>query len=147
MNIWSKTGKIKILALIRNKISKNVSIRKDAKNVEFPSIWLELTATNKKPIVIAGFYRQWSSKGDKSEKMQIKQVKDFAIQIESIAKKCNRVIITGDANLCSLKWNDEKYIKENIAIHIKNAIEQCGLTNQPIGNTYMHRVSFCIRYH
>ena len=59
--------------------------------------------------------------------MQIKQVKDFAIQIETVAKKCNRVIITGDANLCSIKWNEEKYVKGNIAIHIKNAVGQCGL--------------------
>ena len=51
--------------------------------------------------------------------------------------QCNRVIITGDGNLCSLKWKEEKYVKNNIAIHFKNAIEQCGLFNQPIGNTYM----------
>ena len=69
--------------------------------------------------------------------MQIKQVKDFAIQIETVAKKCNWVIITGAANLCSIKWNVEKYVKGNIAIHIKNAVEQCGLLNQLIGNTYI----------
>ena len=44
-----------------------------------------------------------------------------------MAKTCHRVIITGDANLCALKWNEEKYNKQNIAVHFKISIEQCGL--------------------
>ena len=105
-----------------NNIAQNIKVKEEVMSSEFPSIWFQLESPNGKPICIAGFYRQWSHNGDKSE---------------TVTKKCNRVIITGDANLCALKWNDEKYLKNNIAIHYKNAIEQCGLFNQPIGNTFL----------
>ena len=54
-----------------------------------------------------GFYRQWSFAGDTSERMQINQMKNFAIQIETISKKCDRLIITVDANLFAFKWDKE----------------------------------------
>ena len=51
----------------------------------------------------------WSHKGDKSETMQITQAKEFASQIEAATNKYSKVIITGDANLCSRKWNEDNY--------------------------------------
>ena len=74
-------------------------------SAKFPSIWLELTESNKSPICIAGFYRQWSSSTDKSEKMQIEQIKIFANQIDEKSKEYDKLIITGDSNLCANKWS------------------------------------------
>ena len=54
--------------------------------------------------------------------MQVDQIKVFADQIEVVSKKCKKIIITGDANLCTLKWNEENYLKKNVAFHLKNAI-------------------------
>ena len=51
--------------------------------------------------------------------MQVDQIKVFADQIEVVSKKCKKIIITGDANLCTLKWNEENDLKKNFAFHLK----------------------------
>ena len=70
----SNNEKIRIIALVENEMANNTVLRKEVMSTEFPSIWLQTKSTNEKPICIAGFYRQWSFKGDKSEKMQIDTV-------------------------------------------------------------------------
>ena len=37
---------------------------------------------------------------------QVKNIELFNSQIEKVSAKYNNVIILGDANLCSDKWND-----------------------------------------
>ena len=65
---------------------------------EFPSIWLQSKNANGKTTLIAGFYREWSQNGKDSEDDQI-----FVKQIEAGSNITNRVLILGDANLCTLK--------------------------------------------
>ena len=62
----SNNEKIRIIALVENEMANNTVLRKEVMSTEFPSIWLQTKSTNEKPICIAGFYRQWSFKGDKS---------------------------------------------------------------------------------
>ena len=41
------------------------------------------------------------------QKMQIEQIKIFANQIDEKSKEYDKLIITGDSNLCANKWNNE----------------------------------------
>ena len=43
----------------------------------------------------------------------------------------------GDANFCARKWNDPKFTHRNIAIHLKNMIQQCDLQIHDVGLTYL----------
>ena len=55
-----------------------------------------------------------------------------------MAKKSRKLIITGDANLDSSKWNDEKFLYKSIASPLRNCLEQNGIKNDDsIGNTYL----------
>ena len=74
----------------------------------------------------------------KSDALQIEQMKIFADQIDRVAKKSRKLIITGDANLDSSKWNDEKFLYKSIASPLRNCLEQNGIKNDDsIGNTYL----------
>ena len=77
------------------------------------------------------------SSTDKSEKMQIEQIKIFANQIDEKSKEYDKFIITGDSKLCANKSNNVDYTKKKIANPLKNAIEQNGLTVYPVENTYL----------
>ena len=65
----SKNDKIRTVALVSNEVSKNIKVKKEVMSEDFPSIWLEMSASNSNPICVAGFYRQWSHKGDKTKRL------------------------------------------------------------------------------
>ena len=63
-------------------------------------------------------------------------MENFATQIEKASEKPCNIIILGDANLCSKKWNDSGYVNKNVAEILKNMLEQEGLECLDIGLTY-----------
>ena len=46
------------------------------------------------------------------------------------------MIIMGDANLCSQKWNNVKFLNKNVSIPLRNVLDQNGLINKEVGVTY-----------
>ena len=52
------------------------------------------------------------------------------------AENCKRIIIMGDANICAKKWADPKRKKNKVADCLKNMIEECGLMNLDLGETF-----------
>ena len=57
-------------------------------------------------------------------------------QVEKASEKSCHTVILGDANLCSLKWNDPGFVNKNVAEVLKNMLEQEGLQSLEIGLTY-----------
>ena len=53
------------------------------------------------------------------------------------SKEKKAVLITGDANLCAQKWNEEGFRYKPLATELKSTIAQCGLTNIEMGMTYI----------
>ena len=103
---------------------------------DFPSIWLKFTQPNKVSTRIAGFFREWNHLGDKTEKSQIDQILKFTDQIDKASKDKSRIIITGDANLCTLKQLDNGFLHKNVSIPLQNCLTRCGLVVNQIGLTY-----------
>ena len=94
------------ICLIKEMWAKKVIIREDLMTCDFPSIWLEIKEENCKPTVLAGFYREWTQNGDNTEVAQVERIEKFCNQIDiANESECN-MIIMGDANLCSHKWNN-----------------------------------------
>ena len=136
----NNTDQIRIIALLRTSLEENIKIKNEIMCEEFPSIWFEQSEANKANTYFAGFYRQWSYKGVKSESLQIRQIKIFANQIDIVSRITNKIIIIGDANLDSTTWNNENFLNKKIAVPLKNSLEQNGMLNDDsIGNTY-----FCV---
>ena len=105
---------------------------------DFPSIWIELLELGKKKKqIIGGFYRVWNHKNDKTEKGLIERINIFTDQIDrAAAEKNTRILITGDADLDSNKWDSVHFSGHNVAILLKAALNRNGHSYKNIGNTY-----------
>jgi exonuclease III len=57
--------------------------------------------------------------------VKISQLKKFTKQIEHATSDGSKVIITGDANLCAMRWNETNYTHKNIANPLKNLLKKC----------------------
>ena len=94
---------LRIIALIEEELSKNVKIREDLMSTEFPSIWIEVRKKNEKGILIGGFYREWTHKGNKSEEDQLRNIEILTEQIERATNENKELLLLGDANICTMK--------------------------------------------
>ena len=98
---------------------------------------LELKENNVKSTLFAGFYREWSHNGLKSKEIQIKGISVFAAQIElATRRKTTNVIIIGDANLCTEKWDNAKLLHKKVSTILRNALEPNDLVSNNVGITY-----------
>ena len=55
-------------------------------------------------------------------------MENFASQMEKASENPCQIVILGDANLCSQKWNDPGFINKNVEEVLKNmykGMEQC----------------------
>ena len=48
-----------------------------------------------------------------------------------------KIVIIGDVNLCSFKWNDSDFKLKTIAEEIKGTLAQCGMINVELGHMYL----------
>ena len=100
-NRISESSKIRIIALVKENITGQIKIRRDLMSNTFPSIWLELNNQIQKNILIAGFYRQWSSETCNKAEAELQGMDIFTDQIELAFNKVKNTIIMRDANLCA----------------------------------------------
>jgi hypothetical protein len=113
-----------------------IKVRKDLMSAEFPSIWLEVLDKHKSGTIVGGFYRQWSSNGIRSTELQVREIELFCNQINKAAVANDRIIVTGDANLCSSNWQKVDYDKKVIANPLIQCLNRNGLDIQNAGFTY-----------
>ena len=132
----SENEKIRVVAFIKEDVESQIIVKENLMSFEVPSIWLELKAEHSVPFIICGVYREWAHNFDSSEAAQIKQMEEFASQIDAANETYEKVIITGDINLCSSKWADVNYLRKNIARPLLECINQHGLIIADIGVTY-----------
>ena len=103
---------------------------------DIPSIWLEFKSEHAVPMAICGVYREWSHNGDTTEASQVKQIEKFTTQIDEANACFEKIIITGDINLCSNKWAEISYIRKNISRPLLECLNQHGMSLADIGTTY-----------
>ena len=128
---------LRIVCLVKEIWHSKMVVREDLMCTGFPSIWLEINEENKKPTILGGFYREWTQNGDKTEAAQIKRIEVFSKQIKEANKTNCDMLIMGDANLCSTKWNNHDFLNKNVAIPLKITLDQCGLLSNDVGITYL----------
>ena len=58
-------------------------------------------------------------------------------QFEQADSENKKIIVLGDANLCSTKWNDHDFKLKIVAEEIKSTLAQCGMVNIELGHTYL----------
>ena len=72
-------------------------------------------------------YRVWSHNGANSESSQLTRLDLLAKQIENASSKFKDVVIMGDANLDSNKWNDDKFLHKKAASALKDTLNSNNL--------------------
>ena len=132
----SESDVTRILCLVDESLANQVLIRNDLSSNDFPSLWIEVENTTGKNIICGGFYREWAPGGDNSIPAQTKSMQVFTSQIEKAAAENKSIIITGDANLCSEKWDTPDFKHKTVADELRETLTQCGLINIPLGYTY-----------
>ena len=108
----------------------------DLASTDFPSLWIEIENTAGRNFICGGFYREWAPRGIKSVPTQVEAIQCFTNQIERAAAENKIIVIVGDANLCSEKWNSPTYAHKQVADELKDTLVQCGLHMIPLGITY-----------
>ena len=67
---------------------------------------------------------------------QVERIKNLTSQVDNASKISNRVIVMGDMNLCSRKWNLDKFKDKTVAEIWKSSLEENGLTCRYLGDTF-----------
>jgi exonuclease III len=127
---------VRIIALVKDAQGLDIKVRHDLMSKTFPSIWLEAQDKHRAKSLIGGYYRQWSVNGKLTVPEQITQIEEFCEQINSAGKETKKIIVTGDANLCTKKWLAEDYDRKSVAQPLLHCLEQNGLRVQDIGMTF-----------
>ena len=127
---------LRIICLVKNEVFSQINEVEMLMSPEFPSIWLEYRNQKGTKYLISGFYRGWSNDGVTNEAEQIKRLGIFNQQMELATEKCKRVIILGDANVCSIKWANPNKKTNKVAELLMNKVEECGMTNMELGVTF-----------
>ena len=113
------TEKIRIIGLVEEEMRNITKVRNDLMTKEFPSIWLEITRSKQKNLLICGFYREWTRNGNNSENEQSVRLKILINQMERATNEKKTIIMLGDANLCADQWDEETYYQFKLAAELK----------------------------
>ena len=130
-------NKVRIIALRKNNASVDICARKDLMSPDFPSIWMEAKIENKKSILIGGFYREWTQVGSRTDHEQCRILETLTDQMTKANTEGKRVVMLGDANLDSLKWENKEYTHNKVAKEMQNALASNGMVNMDVGNTFL----------
>ena len=134
--ISSDNKAIRMLCLVKSKLMEAVKICDELMSEKFPSIWLELKLAGMKKTIIGGCYREWNRNGLDSISDQVKRINILCDQFDKATLLTNRIIILGDMNLCSRKWNQDKFKDKSVADILKNSLVENGLTCRLLGDTF-----------
>ena len=126
-----KTAEVQNVArlVIFVKESVNVTILTEYMDTEVAAIWLKCGARGRKPVFIAGMYREhkflFQGPETGTERAQYERFIKF-VNTWKLATPNKEVIILGDLNLDILKWNIQEYPQKKLVDKVKLDIEMSG---------------------
>ena len=134
--ISATNGLVRLICLVRTSLMEAVKICDEIMTDTFPSIWLEINLAGMKKTVIGGYYREWNNNGLDSIPEQVKRMNILTTQIDKAAGISSRIIMLGDMNLCSRKWNQDKFKDKRVAEILRSSLEENGLVCRYLGDTF-----------
>ena len=127
---------VRIVCLARNDTDVKFKLRPDLMSSQFSSIWVECRTSSSKKYLMGGCYREWTKNGDDSIEGQKARLHILLDQIGEASRECERVLIVGDMNLCSEKWNEKNYRYKSLSDPLLATLDTYGLNIANIGLTY-----------
>ena len=103
---------------------------------KIPTIWIEIPKLDGGKILMCGHYREWDHSGEKSIDDQLQRIRVLIDQVERAIEETRHVLIIGDMNMCSKKWDDGDYRIKTVTDEWQSAIARCGIEHFDVGDTY-----------
>ena len=126
-------NKVRLAVFVKTELMSKLKIRRDLMTTEIPTIWLELTGHRK--VMICAVYREWSPK-DGSSAAASEAMDSLCSQIRKAATLSKNIIVMGDINLCSEKWNSSTYQHRGLSVKFRECLSEAGFTQIEVGMTY-----------
>ena len=131
----SVTGVTRVLTFVKEDLMPHVRVREDLMNDCIPTVWLDFKKDKQKSLLLGFYYREWSPSRNSSMEAQLEALTELMRQIHK-ATETKDVILMGDMNLCSQKWNDTNYRYKSLSQPLQDCLAECGLESQDVGLTY-----------
>ena len=130
-------SKVRVMILVKEWLAPHVQLREDLMTEDFSSIWISISPfITGKRYNLCAFYREWNSNGNVSNSAQSERIQIFLEQIGKATVRNDRVLIMGDLNLCSNKWDDKNYPHKSLADEWRSGIAKYGMQHINLGSTY-----------
>ena len=128
--------KVRIVCLVRQDPEIKYAMRDDLMSAKIPTIWVEYRTNTNNKFLIGGCYREWTNDGDDSIDGQKKRMSVLVDQINMAYGDCGRVVMVGDMNLCTTKWDEGNYRYKSIAEPLRTTLTTNNLQIANLGLTY-----------
>lgn len=133
----STNNKTRVLILVKDWLAPHVQLMEDLMTPNFSSIWLKIsTAILGKAFNFCAIYREWSSEGDNSHSSQLDRINTFLQQVEKASSGDDGIIIVGDINLCSKRWDSHNYAHKLLSDRWREGMAKSGIEMLDLGLTY-----------
>ena len=113
---WSSHNQSRIMVYVKEDIK--VRWRElGAQDTDLPSISCEIGSGKESKTVVNFFYREWKSgvSGLDDTTSQVDRLNRQISYWKTLYNTGNDVVIMGDANVCSFKWNDASYAHKHVS--------------------------------
>lgn len=129
--------KSRVLILMKDWLVPHVQTREDLMNCNFSSIWIRFSPSIfGKTFNLCAIYREWSFNGENSHNSQLGRIDTFMNQVEKATKGSEGIIILGDINLCSKKWDEPNYTHKTLSDRWREGMARSGMEMLDLGSTY-----------
>ena len=128
LRTWDQFGQARLICYVSNEVCSIRRLSNPAYD-SIPNITLEVGIGRAKKTLVHFYYREWKNgvTGDDSQNGLISDLKLHVEQWTELAETRKDFVLLGDANLCTLSWNEPNYQHKELADQIQQFLvdESC----------------------
>ena len=113
-----------------------MTIRHDLMSEAIATLWLQVTRSDGRRVLMCGVYREWDHEGRNSMSDQSERLDVLTTQLDKGTLDSKSVVVLGDINLCSNQWNEPSYRLKSVSDAWREKVSACGLELLELGDTY-----------
>ena len=132
-----RTGKVRLVVLIKNEVTKYCRIIGDDGSGYFPALFVDVKYHKSQPYILGGCYREWGAGSEKSIGEQLQRLNHLEDKIESLRRRYGGELwIGGDFNLNAQRFDDGTWDLKKVADRLMEICEKHSLKRLDAGPTY-----------
>ena len=116
--IENDESKIRIIGLVQEDLAQYMMIRHDLMSEAIATLWLQVTRSDGRRVLMCGVYREWDHEGRNSMSDQSERLDVLTMQLDKGTLDSKSVVVLGDINLCSNQWNEPSYRLKSVYLYL-----------------------------